>query len=84
MTTPPPVGVKEILGIGAGLAIIKRSSTPFTLAKTGGSTKGPAIAAVELKRKPAIIYFLANSDFVGHGFTRIQLMSLLRERPIRG
>jgi hypothetical protein len=71
MTTPPPVGVKEILGIGAGLAIIKRSSTPFTLAKTGGSTKGPAIAAVELKRKPAIILMMQMLLFI---FLRIVIL----------
>ncbi len=71
MTTPPPVGVKEILGIGAGLVIIKRSSTPFTLAKTGGSTKGPAIAAVELKRKPAIILMMQMLLFI---FLRIVIL----------
>jgi len=44
--TEPLGGVKEMLGTAMGFAIIKRSSAPFELLKTCGSTKSPERAAV--------------------------------------
>jgi hypothetical protein len=57
------------------------------LAKTGGSTKLPAMAVVETHYKPAKIaaipmrlHFIANTYFIGHGFTRSPADDLTTDR----
>src|SRR5712672_3949002 len=68
---PASGGENEIVGIGAGLAIIKRASTPFALAKTGGSTKFPAIAAVEPQYKQERMLAMLTPPFI---FLRIPVL----------
>src|SRR5579883_312914 len=57
-----------MLGTGAALAIIRRSSTPCSLAKTGGSTNSPAEAATGIQTSDATAAVIQRPDLISENF----------------